>query len=61
MVTTIVRVANLLAWIGWTLFMWYAVSPGTVVLMFGIALDIALCLITDFIIRVISSEVAKGA
>lgn len=61
MVTTALRVINLLAWTGWTLLIWYGVNPGTVVLMFGIALNLVLFLITDFIIRVISSEVAKGA
>jgi hypothetical protein len=58
MVTNILRVGNLLAWVGLTCLIWYAVT-GTVVLLFGIALNIALHLITDFIIRVISSEVAK--
>jgi hypothetical protein len=61
MVTTALRVINLLAWTGLTLLIWYGVNPSTVVLMFGIALNLVLFLITDFIIRVISSEVAKGA
>lgn len=60
-VTTIVRVANLLAWSGMTWLIWYAVNPDTIELMCGIGLNAVLCIMTDYVIRVISSEVAKGA
>jgi hypothetical protein len=61
MVTTVIRVTNLLGWVGLTSLIWYAVDPDTVELMFGISLNIVLFLTTDYVIRVISSEVAKGA
>jgi hypothetical protein len=60
MVTTILRIINLLVWIGLTCLTWYAVNPGMAELLFGIALNCMLCLITDYVIRVIRSEVAKG-
>jgi hypothetical protein len=59
MVMAIIRVTNLLIWVGLTWLIWYAVAPATVELLLGIALNGGLCLITDFVIRVISSEVLK--
>jgi hypothetical protein len=53
MVTIIVRVINPLVWIGWTLIIWQSVNPSIIVLMIGVALNVVLCLITDFIIRVL--------
>jgi hypothetical protein len=61
MVTTVIRVANLLVWVGLTWLTWYAVDPSTVELLLGIVINCLLCLTTDYIIRVISSEVAKGS
>lgn len=61
MVTPILRVINLLGWVGLTSFIWYAVDPNTIELLLGIALNSFLCLTTDYLIRVIGSELAKGA
>ena len=49
------RVINLLFWICLTWLIWYVVNPSTVELMSGIALNSILCLLTDYVIRVVRS------
>lgn len=53
MVATILRIVNLLVWVGLTLLTCYAVNPGIVELLFGTAVNSTLCLLTDYVIRVI--------
>jgi hypothetical protein len=55
MVPGTLRVINLLFWICLTWLTWDVVNPSAVELMSGIALNSILCLLTDYVIRVVRS------